>query len=105
MKMLRLIVSIRLASFSLIFNLSIAQELEVNTENFVILTQSETNVEEDEPENETPMDSYVADASQNDEWDTEEPHPSPLLLGEGSLFSSPVRGSVTEWREGYRMKL
>jgi hypothetical protein len=33
MKTLRLIVSIRLASFSLIFNLSIAQELEMTTEN------------------------------------------------------------------------
>ena len=66
MKTLRLIVATRLALFPLIFNLSIALEVEVNTENFVILTQSETNVEEDEPENETPMDSYVVDVLQKD---------------------------------------
>ena len=65
MKIFRLVVALRLASFPLIFNLSIAQEVEVNTENFVILTQSETNVEEDEPENETPMDSS-SQAPQND---------------------------------------
>ena len=36
MKTFRLIVAIRLALFPLIFNLSIAQEVEVNTENFEI---------------------------------------------------------------------
>jgi len=83
MKTFRLIVATRLALFPLIFNLSIAQEVEVNTENFVILTQNETNVEEDEPENETQMDSSEQ-TPQNDEWDTEEPHSTPLLLGEGN---------------------
>jgi hypothetical protein len=67
MKNFRLVVALRLAIFPLIFNLSIAQELEIVPENYVILTQSETNVEGNEPENETPMDSYVADAFQNDE--------------------------------------
>ena len=55
MKMLRLIVSIRLASFSLIFNLSIAQELDVETEN-----------------------------SEKISTNFSEPHPNPLLLGEGN---------------------
>ena len=62
MKTLRLIVSIRLAFFSLIFNLSIAQELEANTNESSWISDSEVK----EPENETPMDSYVVDVPQKD---------------------------------------
>jgi AAA15 family ATPase/GTPase len=45
MKTLRLIVATRLAFFPLIFNLSIAQEVEIIPENYVISTLNEVNEE------------------------------------------------------------
>jgi hypothetical protein len=45
MKTLRLIVATRLAFFPLIFNLSIAQEVEIVPENYVISTLNEVNEE------------------------------------------------------------
>ena len=65
----------RLALFPLIFNLSFAQELEVDTD------ESSSRKSESEVNNsETPIDSSLN--VQNFEEDTEESHPNPLLLGE-----------------------
>ena len=81
MKSFRIVVALRLAIFPLIFNLSIAQELEVNinessfwtSNNEVCPAQLDEN-----PENITQMDSYVADASQNynflSSWTEDLPH-------------------------------
>ena len=75
MKTCRLIVAMRLALFPLIFNLSFAQELEVDTD------ESPSRKSESEVNNsETPIDSSLN--VQNFEEDTEEPHPNHLLLGE-----------------------
>jgi hypothetical protein len=61
MKSFRLIVSLRLALFPLVFNLSFAQEVEVSTDETVILNECEKSTEEI-----TPMDSS-SQSPQNDE--------------------------------------
>ena len=65
MKTFRLIVASRLAIFPLVFNFSIAQEAEVNTEGF--------------------------EENEQISIDSSEPHPDPLLLGEGTW-------NVLEWQ-------
>ena len=72
MKNFRLIVATRLALFPLIFNLSIAQEVNVVSNDFVISPQIETNEKEsvEQIESNTPADSS-SKIPHNDEWDTQ----------------------------------
>jgi hypothetical protein len=72
MKTFRLIVATRLALFPLIFNLSFAQEFEVDTENSVISNECEKSTEQ--IEGETLMDSS-SQAPQNDEGDIQDFYP------------------------------
>ena len=66
-----MIVATRLALFPLIFNLSIAQKLEISTENSVILNESEKSTEQ--VDGEIPMDSHASFYSaQNDRENTQD---------------------------------
>lgn len=75
MKTFRLIVVIRLAFFPLIFNLSIAQEVEIIPDDYVISTLNEVNEEKstEQIDGEIPMDSHASfHSAQNDSENTQD---------------------------------
>ena len=86
MKTFRLIVAIRLALFPLIFNLSIAQEVEVNTENFEIFW-TETVVLES---------NTSVDSSLRSEWQEDVDQPLSPQQAEQASDSSPSKEQNSE---------
>jgi len=75
MKTLCLIVSMRLAIFPLVFNLSIAQEVEIVPDDYVISTLNEVNEEKstEQIDGEIPMDSHASfHSAQNDSENTQD---------------------------------
>ena len=75
MKNFRLVVALRLAIFPLIFNLSIAQELEIVPEDYVISTLNEVNEEKstEQIDGGIPMESHASFYSaQNDRENTQD---------------------------------
>ena len=86
MKILRLVVALRLAIFPLIFNLSIAQEVEVNTENFEIFW-TETVVLES---------NTSVDSSLRSEWHGDVDQPLSLQQAEQASDSSPSKEQNSE---------
>ena len=82
MKTFRLIVSLRLALFPLIFNLSFAQEDANNNLGSVSMTDRDWNREQNKNEVEPGLN--WDEVHQNDEHDAQESHPTPLLIGEGN---------------------
>lgn len=76
MKSFRIVVALRLAIFPLAFNLTIADELEVvSEETSSWTTLSVANGEVKDPESDTLMDSHVTIAPQNDKGDIQDFYP------------------------------
>ena len=110
MKTFRLIVAIRLAFFPLIFNLSIAQEVEIIPDDYVISTLNEVNEEKstEQIDGEIPMDSHASfhsaqndsentqDSSLNSEWHGDVDQPLSPQQAEQASDSSPSKEQNSE---------